>query len=282
MAFRCRCLALASLAALAPRAAAVCDDVSPVNKCEADYSAFFGNIIPTQRCPAWETLVTCVNTWIATCNDTKITKSYVDDVIAKKNGLCAAGGVCVGNAAFCVPTTTTFTPWDSSASSNSGNSSQSLNSNSLHAGSSGSAVSGWGASSASTQSGSSGSFLEMWQWTLLMSLCCCCCIAGVLGMLLGKKPKKGAKKKAAPKRAPTPAPAPAPLLVPEVTPLLEMPVAISTTPSYTTAVPSYSYAQPTYVQAAPSYAQPTYVQGAGYAGYPAGYAYPAGAAGTIV
>merc|ERR1711988_1919954 len=90
-------------------------------------------------------------------------------------------------------TTTTVTPWDSSASSSgTSDSLASSNSASLHTGSSGSDSSGSVTSSGSKASGSSGSYLELWQW-LLLTLCCCLkcgALAACAACMGGKKPKK--------------------------------------------------------------------------------------------
>merc|ERR1712072_1472481 len=86
--------------------------------------------------------------------------------------------------------TTTLTPYDSSASSGSGTSSDSLNSlssGSVNEGSSASDSSGSGDSSGSTASGSSGVYLQIWQWVLLAALLCCCLGAIGAGATMGKK-----------------------------------------------------------------------------------------------
>jgi len=190
-------------------------------------------------------------------------------------------------------TTTTYTPWDSSASL-SGDSDflQSSNSDSLHdPASSGSDPSGSLASSASTASGSSGSFLELWQWGLLMALACCCG-GGILGALtMGKKKKKPSKKTSAKKPQPVaqPAPAPAPAAVAEpaaeflLPPIMPMPTASPLMPSYSMAAPVTYAATPEYTYAAQAgfpgttsyaatpqyaYAQPEFLQ----AGYAPGFA----------
>merc|ERR1712194_149556 len=110
------------------------------------------------------------------------------------------------------PVTTTMTALDSSASSNSGDSSASFesfgsgprdsssgySSGSFNQGSWASDSSG-SASSGSTASGSWGSQLPIWLWILLICLCCCCHGGGIGAMMGGKgKPKKKKTKKVAP------------------------------------------------------------------------------------
>merc|ERR1712085_204518 len=111
------------------------------------------------------------------------------------------------------PVTTTMTALDSSASSNSGDSSASLKSFGSGPGDSSSGYSSgsfnqgsWAsdssgsASSGSTASGSWGSQLPIWLWILLICLCCCCHAGGIGAMMggKGKKPKKKPSKKVGP------------------------------------------------------------------------------------
>merc|ERR1712194_747750 len=104
------------------------------------------------------------------------------------------------------------TALDSSASSNSGDSSASLKSFGSGPGDSSSGYSSgsfnqgsWAsdssgsASSGSTAPGSWGSQLPIWLWILLICLCCCCHAGGIGAMMGGKgKPKKKKSKKVAP------------------------------------------------------------------------------------
>merc|ERR1711904_603889 len=128
--------------------------------------------------------------------------------------------------------------WDSSSGS-SGDSSDSLVSDSLNQDSSSVDPSGSADSSGWKASGSSGSFMNNLAWLCLAALLCGC-LGAIAAAMMGK-PKPKPKKKAAP--APAPAPAPEPL------PVLEPLMPVSTV---STAVPSYSYVTP----ATTAYAQP--------------------------
>lgn len=107
-----------------------------------------------------------------------------------------------GGSSATLAGTTTQTPWDSSVSSNSGNSLASSYSGSLNTGSSASDVFQSAAGFGSTASGSSGFFMQLWQWTLFGALICfgvggiICAIVlkGGKGSRSSKKSKKGAEK----------------------------------------------------------------------------------------
>jgi hypothetical protein len=168
----------------------------------------------------------------------------------EKDALCA--GECKASM-FCQEITTTLTPWDSSASS-----SESLRTDSLDslyssssqrdssADSSDSLASSGSENSAeSSMSGSSGSYMQLWQWLLLLgSLLACCAIVAAL-----MKPK--------PKPRPKPRPSPPPPVeepLPDLEPLIVQPVTTSyvqqvpmTTSMYQMAAPITTYA------AAPAY-----------------------------
>jgi len=123
--------------------------------------------------------------WVTnTCAYTKPHGSFGDQT--------ALEGQCVTTT---ITTTTTVTPWDSSASSSAdSNSLESSWSSSFKEASSESFDSSGDSSlgsSGSDASGSSGSYLFLWQW-LLLALCCC---AAAIAPLLKPKPKKKAPKK---------------------------------------------------------------------------------------
>jgi len=221
---------------------------------------------PKDVCAGLSTYATCVGNWFATCTPTEAALAH--NVLIKKT----MDTLKTANTVLCGATvTTTLTPWDSSASSDSGTSLDSLYSSSFKTDSSSASIgkSSSGSSSGSTASGSYGSFMQIWQWLLLLA-CCCLCIGGGAGAAAGgkKKPKKKVTKK------PSPA-SPAPVATPEA--VLEQPL-FSLQPLQTTSslVPSYSmvatpqyapqmaYAAPvTTAYAAPAttaYAQPAYAQ----------------------
>jgi len=167
------------------------------------------------------------------------------------------------------PTTTLY--WDSSASfeSSSGSlSSASLassNSGSLHDGSSGS-DSFNSASSGSTASGSSGSFLQLWQWVIVLALVCVICLGARVATA---KPKKAKKSK---KATPPPAEPEAVFEVPELQPLF-MPQLMPISSGLTYAAPmTTSYATPL-AQSTVQYAMPATTA---YTTAPAIYAQPGG------
>jgi hypothetical protein len=129
-----------------------------------------------------------------------------DDCVAEATGPCdvagepGTGGV-ESDDMICECAATAF---DSSASSSgsSGNSLASSMSSSLKSLNKGSSVSessvggGASASSGSTASGSSGSFLQIWQWLLLLGLCLLCCgVIGLISACMGGKKKKPKKNK---------------------------------------------------------------------------------------
>jgi len=157
-------------------------------------------------------------------------------------------------------TTTTVTPWDSSASSGcnflAAFNPFSLNQGVLASDSFGSA----GSFEGSTASGTCGFDLQIWEWCVLAAVvclfCCCCCSCA-----RGNKKKRTVKKKGAPPPA-TESSAPVaeaeedpllldPLMMMDLPPLLPLPAS-----SYALPAPMYQMAAaPMQYQYAPNYAQ---------------------------
>lgn len=153
--------------------------------------------------------------------------------------------------------TTTFTPWDSSASSSDTDSSDSLYSDSSIKSN---GVDVWNSveSSGSNASGSSGSYMPIWLWSLLACLLCAC-LGAVLPLLMKKKKK------------PTPKPKPQPPVVEEeilLPPLVPFEAPVTT--AYAPVTTSYVAPQQMAYAAPMTYAQPmqaAYAPMAGTAGY---------------
>lgn len=203
-------------------------------------------------------------------------------------------------------TTTTATPWDSSAASSLSAQSSSLSkssgsslktaslkwsapmSASLNKGSSTSDVSSSVDNFGSKASGSSGSILQLWQWTSLVIFCCSCVSGSFICCAMQRKPKKPVRGKKRietqerpPEEASPLAPEPEQEFLPAVPPLTPM---VSAVPVSSFSMPmdygmypaTASYTAPlmapTYAGQAPTYAG---FAGAGYGMVGAAPAYAA-------